>query len=282
MTTETDQSSTGTGPLLTYKRDGVTTLTMNTPARLNGWTMQMMVAIREALNVAARDDGTKVLILTGADPYYCAGVNLAATLRLGHPRKLHTMIVKLNQALFDAFLDFPKPILIAVNGPAIGASVTSATLCDGIIASDKATFSTPFAALSVPPEGCSSVHLARILGQANAQRMLGEEGWKPTAAEALEAGLIQWAVPHDQLQQEAHRIASEWISSSAVRSFRGGSGREELKAVNASESADLADAFLSAPFIKAQFKFLWGKRKLGPAAMFLTMLILRPLWSRLL
>jgi peroxisomal 3,2-trans-enoyl-CoA isomerase len=282
MTTHENQVSVGTGPLLTFNRDGVTTLTMNTPERLNGWTLEMMAAIREAFEVAARDNETKALILTGVDPYYCAGVNLAATLRLGHPKKLHAMIVKLNQAIFDAFLDFPKPVLVAVNGPAIGASVTSATLCDGIIASDKATFSTPFAALSVPPEGCSSVHLARVMGKANAERMIGQEGWKPTAQEALEAGLIQWVVPHDQLQVEAHRIASEWISSSAVRSFRGGSGREELKAVNASESADLADAFLSAPFIKAQFKFLWGKRKLGPAAMFLTMLILRPLWSRLL
>ena len=72
-------------PILTHKRDGVTTLTMNTPARLNGWTMEMMNALKDAFRVTALDEGTRVLILTGADPYYCAGVNLAATLRLGHP-----------------------------------------------------------------------------------------------------------------------------------------------------------------------------------------------------
>ena len=268
--------------ILTHKRDGVTTLTMNTPARFNGWTMEMMVALKECFKTAAQDDETMVLILTGADPYYCAGVNLSATLRPMHPRKLRDMIMKLNQALFDAFLDFPKPLLVAVNGPAIGASVTSATLCDGIVASEKATFSTPFAALNVPPEGCSSVHLARIMGQVNAGRMLGEEGWKPTAAEALEAGLIQWTAPHDKLAEEAHRIALGWIASGAERSFRGGSGRDELKAINARESIALANAFLGAPFIKAQFEFLWHKGKLAPAAMFLSMLILRPLWSRLL
>jgi len=264
------------------KLDGVTTLTMNTPERLNGWTMEMMDAIKEAFRNAAEDNGTRVLVLTGADPYYCAGVNLSATIRLGHPRKLHAMIVANNRALFEAFLDFPKPILVAVNGPAIGASVTSATLCDGIIASEKATFSTPFTALGVTPEGCSSVHFARLMGESNATRMLGREGWKPTAEEALEAGLIQWTTPHDKLGQEARRIAREWIASGAERSFRGGSGRDELKAINAAESVELADAFLSAPFIKAQFAFLRRKKKWGPAAMFLTMLITRPLWSRLL
>ena len=282
MAADASHFSKGTSPIITNKHDGVTTLTMNTPARLNGWTMEMMDALKEAFRVAAMDDETSTLVLTGVDPYYCAGVNLSGIIHFGHPRKLHAMIVANNRALFDMFLDFPKPILIAVNGPAIGASVTSATLCDGIIASDKATFSTPFTALGVPPEGCSSVQFARLMGQANADRMLGEEGWRPTAEEALDAGLIQWIAPHDKLGEEAQRIARDWVTSGATRSYRGSSGRDELKAVNARESVDLADAFLSAPFIKAQFKFLKSKKKWGPAAMFLAMLISRPLWSRFL
>ena len=282
MTSSTKPDPENQSPILTHKQDGITTLTMNTPARLNGWTMEMMNALKEGLRVAATDDQTRVLVLTGTDPYYCAGVNLAATLRLRHPRKLHAMIVEQNQVLFDTFLDFPKPLLVAVNGPAIGASVTSATLCDGIIASDRATFSTPFSALGVTPEGCSSVHFARIMGEANAKRMLGKEGWKPSAAEALEAGLVQWVVPHESLSRETHQIALDWIESVATRSFRGGSTRDKLKAVNARESVKLADAFLSAPFIKAQFKFLSGKKKWGPAAMFLTLLFTRPFWSRYL
>jgi peroxisomal 3,2-trans-enoyl-CoA isomerase len=279
-----NKSDAGTepGPILTHKREGVTTLTMNTPARLNGWTRQMMDALRAGISAAANDEETRVLVLTGADPYFCAGVNLAGTFSLQHPRKMHATIVENNEALFNLFLDFPKPMLVAVNGPAIGASVTSATLCDGIIASEKATFSTPFAALGVTPEGCSSVQFARLMGEENAERMLGREGWRPSAEEALEAGLIQWVVPHQQLAEEAHRIAREWINTGARRSLRGGSGRDELKAVNARESVDLADAFLGAPFIKAQFKFLWSKKKWGPAAMFLAMLVSRPVWSRML
>ena len=268
--------------VLTEKTDGVTTLTMNAPERLNGWTLEMLNALRDAFSNAAKDDETKVLILTGTDPYYCAGVNLSATIKLKHPRQLHADIKKLNQALFDMFLDFPKPILVAVNGPAIGACVTSATLCDGIIASEKATFSTPFAALGVTPEGCSSVHFARLMNQANADRMLGKEGWKPTAEEALEAGLIQWVVPHDRLALEAQRIAGEWVASGARRSFLAGATLDELKTINARESEELADAFLGAAFLKGQFRFLWRKKKWGPAFMFLALLLTRPLWALLL
>ena len=261
--------------------DGVTVLRMNNPARLNGWTAEMLTALFAAFKAAADDDATKAVILTGTDPYYCAGVNLGATVQLSHPRTLHAFIVEHNQALFDTFLDFPKPILVAVNGPAIGACVTSATLCDGVIASDKATFSTPFTALGVPPEGCSSVMFPRRLGDA-AQRMLGEEGWKPTAAEALEIGLVQWVVPHDELMTKAKRIAQGWVDEGATRTFRDGATREELKAVNATESVQVADAFLSPPFLSGQFRFLWRKKKRGPALMFLGLRLTHPMWSLLL
>jgi peroxisomal 3,2-trans-enoyl-CoA isomerase len=282
MTANTNQSSVDQCLILSSNRDGITTLTMNNPRRLNSWTLEMMDELKKALIHASEDDNTKVLVLTGTDPYYCAGVNLVAIFRFAHPRKLQAMIKQYNQALFDLFLDFPKPLLVAVNGPAIGASVTSATLCDGIIASDKATFSTPFTALGVTPEGCSSVHFSRIMNKANAERMLGKEGWKPTAKEALEVGLIQWSVEHEQLSQEAHRIAQEWIVLGVKRSFRSGSERDELKAINAQESEILAAIFFGVPFIKAQIKFLWQKKKLRLLATFCGVLITRPLWSRLL
>jgi len=268
--------------ILRETRDRVTTLTMNNPRKLNGWTMAMMAALRQALGEAAEDEGTRAVILTGADPYYCAGVNLSSTIELGHPRALRASIIEHNQGLFDLFIDFPKPILIAVNGPGIGACVTSATLCDGIIASEKATFSTPFAALGVPAEGCSSVHFPRLLGEEGAARMLGEEGWKPTAAEALEVGLVQWVVPHEELLAEAHRVAAGWVEEGRSRGFRAGATREELKEVNAAESVRVADAFLSPPFLMGQFRFLWGKQKRGPALIFLTLRLTRPIWGLLL
>jgi len=268
--------------LLCTVRDGVATLTMNNPARLNGWTGPMMNALKAALAEAGADPAVKAVVLTGAGDYYSAGVNLGAAIQPQHPKKLHRFIVEHNQALFDAFLNLDKPILIAVNGPAIGAVVTSATLCDGIIASEKATFLTPFARLGVTPEGCSSVLFARLMDEATAQRMLGAEGWKPTAQEALDAGLITHVVPHEALADEAQRIAAQWAADGKARSFRGGATREELLAVNARESVELADAFLSPAFLDGQFRFLWSKNKRGPALMFWTLRVTHPLWSMLL
>lgn len=267
--------------LLTDTADGVTTLTMNNPSKLNGWTAPMLEALKDGLAAAAADDATKAVILTGADPYYCAGVNLGAVIRPQHPKRLHSMIVEHNQALFDGFIDFPKPILVAVNGPAIGACVTSATLCDGIIASEKATFSTPFHALGVSPEGCSSVMFPRLLSD-GAERMLGKEGWRPTAAEALEAGLVNWVVPHDALMDEARRIAKGWVADGKEREYRGGLTRDELSQINREESVQLADAFLSPPFLDGQFRFLWKKKKRPMSLAFLAARVTHPLWSRLL
>ena len=268
--------------ILKSTKNGVTTLTLNNPRRLNGWTMPMLLALLDHLAQANTDDGTQALVLTGTDPYYSAGVNLSSTVSPMHPRKLHEMIRTQNQALFDAFLDLDKPMLIAVNGPAIGACVTSATLVDGLIASEKATFSLPFARLGVPPEGCSSVHLPRLIGEDNTQRILGKEGWVPTAEEALSIGLVNKVVAHDQLMDEAQAMAEAWVQEGKQRTFRAGSSREELKAVNAEESKKLADAFLGRPFLKGQAKFLWRKKKRSLAIVFGSLWATQPLWSKLI
>lgn len=268
--------------VLWESNEGVTTLTMNNPRKLNGWTMDMLTALREALTRASSDDATKVVILTGTDPYYCAGVNLSAVMAPDHPAKLHAFIAEQNETLFEIFLGFAKPILIAVNGPAIGASVTSATLCDAILVSENATFSTPFAKLGVTPEGCSSVLFPKLLGPQSAERMLKAEGWQPTGTEAVEIGLADAVVPHDSLMKEAHALAKSWIEEGRERSFKGGMSVDELRAINARESQDLAYAFLGADFLRGQYDFLRSKKKLGPALMFKSLLMTRPLWSRLL
>lgn len=265
--------------LLTSRRDGITTLTMNDPRRLNGWTQGLLEALEAALRAANDDPETKVVVLTATDPYYSAGVNLAGALRLDTPAKVRAFIVERNRTLFEPFLALDKAILVAVNGPAIGATVTSATLCDAILASERATFSTPFARLGVTPEGCSSEVFPRRLGAAAAERLLGAEGWVPTAAEAKAIGLVDHVVPHERLLAEAHALALEWIAAGKPRAFPAGFSREELRRLNERESEVLADAFLASPFLMGQFRFLWGKRKRGPALAFLALRVTRPLWA---
>ena len=121
-------------------RDGVLTIMMNQPKKLNGWTADMIDAIKEAFSNASKEDSVKAVVFTGSGDYFSAGANLGGALKLMSPKTLHEFIVTHNQQLFEAFLRFPKPILVAVNGPALGASVTSATLCNGIIAADDAFF----------------------------------------------------------------------------------------------------------------------------------------------
>lgn len=266
--------------LVSETTDGITTLTMNNPRRLNGWTSEMLAALIAALRGLQEDAATEAIVLTGAGEYYSAGVNLGGTLRLEHPRTLHAAIVAHNQSLFDAFLDLDKPIVAAINGPAIGAPVTSATLCDAVVAAEEASFLTPFSRLGIPPEGCSSIHFARLMGDETAARMLGPEGWRPTAAEALQVGLVDAVVPRDTLVESAQRLARERVARG--RTFRAGSNRDDLKAANARESVELATAFLSPPFLKGQMQFLWSKNKRQPALLFAVLWATSPLWRRLL
>jgi len=282
MLNELELSPASAKEVTTSIKDGVVTVQMNRPDKLNGWTQEMIAAFKEAFSKASQTDSIKVIIFTGSGKYFSAGANLAGSVQVMHPKKLRQMIVDSNQALFATFLDCSKPILVAVNGPALGASVTSATLCQGIIAAPEATFSTPFKALGITPEGCSTIQFPRLMGEANAERMLGDEGWKPTAAEALAAGLVQWVVPQEQLLAKAQEIAQGWIAAGATKQFLKGSQLEELQAANASESEALADAFLGADFLQGQGHFLWQKKKHVPAAVFYSLWALRPLWGRLL
>ncbi len=263
------------------RKNGVTTLRMNRPKQLNGWTAPMMEALKQGFDKLAKDPETKVMILTGTDPYYCAGVNLAGLAQVMHPQKLHDMIVVRNAATFNNFIEFPKPILIAANGPGIGACVTSATTCDAIIASEKATFSTPFARLGIVPEGCSSVHFERVMGAKNAQRMLGE-GWVPTAKEAHEAGFVAEVTPHAELMDRAQATAEKWVKDKKIRNLIEQNRVQEYKDVNLRESKQLADAFLAAPFLEGQYKFLKSKGKTQMANVFWFLKASRPLWSKML
>jgi enoyl-CoA hydratase/carnithine racemase len=267
-------------PLLVAARNGVKTLTYNDPRRLNAWTAPLMRALRSELDAAAADDQTRAVVLAGADPYYCAGVDLGAMVSQPMwPSQLHVRLVAQNTALFDMFLSFPKPLFFAVNGPAIGAAVTSATLGEGIVASERATFATPFAALGLVPEGCSSVHFGRLMGAPTAARMLGAEGWRPTAAEALAAGLIDAVVAHEALGGAAQAMAEAWLADARPKRLVAAGLVDAYKAVNRAESRALADAFLSPRFFDAQAAMAAKKGKRGRAAFFTALTLTRPLWG---
>lgn len=115
-------------------KNAVRTIRMNQPKKLNAWTVDMLQEIMHECKSADEDVSCKVLILTGTDPFYSAGADLSGLFKPMMPRELANLIKDRNQMLFDSFLNRKKPMIIAVNGTAFGATVTSATLCDAIIA----------------------------------------------------------------------------------------------------------------------------------------------------
>lgn len=92
---------------------------------------------------------------------------------------------------------------------------SSATLCDAVLASEAATFSTPFTALGLVPEGCSSVHFPHLMGHDKARKMLND-GWKPTSYQALDIGLITKVIPNSKCTNENQDDYSKTLVTAAI------------------------------------------------------------------
>ena len=145
--------------------------------------MPLLKSLFDTLAKAAVNPAVEGVVITGNGRYYSAGVDLSSMIQPMAPAKLVRKIRDSNETCFGTFLNFPKPIVAAVNGPAIGAAVTSTVLMDAVLASESASFSLPFARLGVPPEGCSSVTWPERLGDSAAQRMLGAAQKRVAAGE---------------------------------------------------------------------------------------------------
>ncbi|CAK9042814.1 2-trans-enoyl-CoA isomerase) (pECI) [Durusdinium trenchii] len=229
------------------------------------------------MDAAAADDDVRAAILTGAGKYYCAGVDFAGGIAPMHPSKLREMIREENEKLFRTFIDFSKPLIVAANGPAIGAGVTSSFLSDAIVASEEATFLTPFKTLGLVPEGCSSFLFPRAFGEDMAKQLL--EGKLLSAQEALEIGYCAHVVPSDQVQDKAQEVAEEWAGK--TRKIVAEGLVDKLIEVNGRESIALANAMLDYPFLNHMVNFTYQKGKYAPMLIFALVRALRPLWSRL-
>ena len=206
--------------ILFEQEDGVATLTLNRPARLNAYTPEMGDEVVDAFEHARDDAAVRAVILTGAGRAFCAGVDLdhlRAHLRTGEadaeagsaagagrPPRLgeEDFLRKLPLEL----VAFPKPVIAAINGPAIGVGVTMTLPCDLRIAAEGARLGVPFAKLGLLP-GLGSTHLLpRLVGLAKALELV-LTGRVITAFEAAEIGLVNRVVAPDELLPEARATA---------------------------------------------------------------------------
>jgi enoyl-CoA hydratase/carnithine racemase len=198
---------------LTLEREGgVATLTLNRPEKLNAYTPLMGDELVQAFRAVAEDDAVRSVILTGAGRGFCAGVDLEALKamqsggetgsgpRLGEERFVRGFALEL--------LEYPKPVIAAINGAAIGVGVTMALPCDVRIAAESAKLGLTFAKLGILP-GLGSTHLLpRIVGLAKAQELV-LSARVIRAPEAHEIGLVNRVVPDDQLLAEARALAAQ-------------------------------------------------------------------------
>ena len=191
--------------LLTSVDQGVYTVQLNRPDKRNAFSMKMYEEIGEALaDCAARDDA-RVLMLTGKGSFYSSGndlTNFTQNMPPEGPEKFAEIASDMLQRFIDAFIDFPKPVVVAMNGPAVGIPVTLLGLCDLAYASHRATLETPFTRLGLAPEACSSYMFPSIMGRLRASDLL-LMGRKLTAEEAQEWGLINEVFEDGSFMEQA-------------------------------------------------------------------------------
>lgn len=200
--------------ILVEKEDGIMTVTLNRPDRLNAFTGRMSNELREALADAGADDGVAAVIFTGAGRGYCAGADMAAgeeTFSYAARDAAESDIGVHRDSGGLLTLDMyncPKPLIAAINGPAVGIGITMCLAMDIRLASEQARFGFVFARRGIVPEAASSWFLPRLVGVSRALEWC-YSGRVFDAREALEGGLVRQVLPPEMLLPRAREIAAE-------------------------------------------------------------------------
>jgi enoyl-CoA hydratase len=195
--------------LLIGTQNRVRTLTLNRPQARNALSRELRSRFYQALRNAEADDDVDVVILTGADPVFCAGLDLK---ELGDATELPD--------ISPQWPPMNKPVIGAINGAAVTGGLEFALYCDILIASEQARFADTHARVGLLPTWGLSVRLPQKVGVGLARRM-SLTGDYLSAADALRAGLVTEVVPHDELLPTARRVAASIVGNNqkAVRAL---------------------------------------------------------------
>lgn len=195
--------------LLIETSDRVRTITLNRPDSRNALSSALRKQFFAALSDAESDDGVDVVIFTGADPVFCAGLDLK---ELGNTTELPDISPK--------WPPMSKPVIGAINGAAVTGGLELALYCDVLIASDRARFADTHARVGLLPTWGLSVRLPQKVGIGMARRM-SLTGDYLSAEDALRAGLVTQVVAHEDLLPTARAVAASIVGNNqkAVRAL---------------------------------------------------------------
>jgi enoyl-CoA hydratase/carnithine racemase len=202
--------------IITEMSDGVLTITLNRPDRLNAWTAQMGNELRTAFDRADADDEVRAIIVTGAGRGFCAGADLASGGDTFDFRKHKSAgPARDNGGEFTLrVFESTKPVIGAINGPAVGVGATMTLPMDVRLAAEDARVGFVFARRGIIPEACSSWFLPRVVGISRAMEWVST-GRVFSAQEALDGGLVRSLHPKDELLDAARALAREIAENAA-------------------------------------------------------------------
>jgi enoyl-CoA hydratase/carnithine racemase len=245
--------------VLIHTEAGVTTLTLDRVAAKNALTGDMYAAMADALAVAATDPSQRVVLIQGHASVFTAGNDIGDFMN-NPPTQAGAPVHR----FLEAIAAFPKPLLAAVCGPAVGVGTTMLLHCDLVYAGDNAMFALPFVNLGLCPEAASSLLLVQLMGHQRAAQalMLGD----PFSAEAaLEVGLVNSVLPPTEVnayaQKQAQRLAAKpaealMQTKRLMKSHQAESVRSAMGA-----EGEVFKRLLTAPAAKEAFSAFLEKRK---------------------
>ncbi|XP_072459817.1 chromodomain Y-like protein isoform X5 [Notamacropus eugenii] len=203
--------------IVVRKQDGFTHILLSTKSsENNSLNPEVMKEVQSALNTAAADD-SKLVLLSAVGSVFCCGLDFIYFIRrLTDDRKREsTKMAEAIRNFVNTFIQFKKPIIVAVNGPAIGLGASILPLCDVVWANEKAWFQTPYTTFGQSPDGCSSLMFPKIMGLASANEMLFS-GRKLTAQEACAKGLVSQVFWPGTFTQEVMVRIKELVTCNSV------------------------------------------------------------------
>jgi 2-(1,2-epoxy-1,2-dihydrophenyl)acetyl-CoA isomerase len=204
-----------------WEQDGaVGRLTLNRPETLNAWTEELGKELRACVQGEAADESVRAVLLTGAGRGFSSGADLKSGLQHTASDGLPDVKHELDEIYHPAIAGvrgLPKPVVAAINGPAVGIGLSLALACDLVMAAESAFLGLAFVNIGLMPDGGSTAFVPPAVGKAHAFEMalLGE---RVSAAQALEWGLLNWVYPDDTLMAEAESLVQR-LAAGPTRSY---------------------------------------------------------------